>query len=143
MRSTASERRSRPRCGRRSPCCRSAPGSASGSPTESVRPVPRGGAGVARPSPRRPAERPGPSAACLRGRMARTAEPPTIHVVAVVGSAGGIRAIQVVLGALPADLDACVLVVIHLTPLAPSLLPAILGRATELQVAPGFDGAPL
>jgi two-component system, chemotaxis family, protein-glutamate methylesterase/glutaminase len=63
--------------------------------------------------------------------------------VAVVGSAGGIRAIQVVLGALPADLDACVLVVIHLAPLAPSLLPAILGRVTQLQVAPGFDGAPL
>ena len=60
-----------------------------------------------------------------------------------MGSAGGIRAIQVLLGALPADLEACVLVVIHLTPLAPSLLPAILGRGTELQVAPAFDGAPL
>jgi two-component system, chemotaxis family, protein-glutamate methylesterase/glutaminase len=84
-----------------------------------------------------------PSAASSRGRMARTAEPPAIHVVAVVGSAGGIRAIQVLLGALPADLDACVLVVIHLTPLVPSLLPTILGRGTALQVAPGFDGAPL
>ena len=75
--------------------------------------------------------------------MARTVEPPTIHVVAVVGSAGSIRAIQVVLGALPAGLDACVLVVIHLLPRAPSLLPTILGRATELQVAQAFDGAPL
>jgi two-component system chemotaxis response regulator CheB len=44
---------------------------------------------------------------------------------------------------LPAELEACVLVVIHLTPLAPSLLPTILGRGTELQVAAGFDGAPL
>jgi two-component system, chemotaxis family, protein-glutamate methylesterase/glutaminase len=60
-----------------------------------------------------------------------------MHVVALVGSAGGIRAVQVVLGALPADLDACGLVVIHLTPQAPSLLPAILARSTELQVAPG------
>jgi two-component system, chemotaxis family, protein-glutamate methylesterase/glutaminase len=75
--------------------------------------------------------------------MARRAEPPPTHVVAVVGSAGGIRAIQVLLGALPANLDACVLVVIHLTPLAPSLLPAILGRVTALQVAPAFTGAPL
>jgi two-component system chemotaxis response regulator CheB len=75
--------------------------------------------------------------------MSRTAEPPEIHVVAVVGSAGGIRAIQVVLGALPAGLDACVIVVIHLAPLAPSLLPAILGRSTDLQVAQAFDGAPL
>ena len=75
--------------------------------------------------------------------MARTAEPRATHVVAIVGSAGGIRAIQVVLGSLPADLEACVLVVIHLTPLAPSLLPTILGRGTELQVAPAFDGSPL
>jgi two-component system, chemotaxis family, protein-glutamate methylesterase/glutaminase len=75
--------------------------------------------------------------------VARAAERPATHVVAVVGSAGGIRAIQVLLGALPGDLDACVLVVIHLAPLAPSLLPAILGRGTELQVAPAFDGAPL
>jgi two-component system chemotaxis response regulator CheB len=75
--------------------------------------------------------------------MPRTLEPPAIHVVAVVGSAGGIRAIQVVLGALPTTLEACVIVVIHLTPQAPSLLPAILGRATELQVAQAFDGAPL
>ena len=50
---------------------------------------------------------------------------------------------QVVLGSLPADLDACVLVVIHLAPLAPSLLDTILGRATELEVAQAFDGAPL
>jgi two-component system chemotaxis response regulator CheB len=75
--------------------------------------------------------------------MARRIERPAIHVVAVVGSAGGIRAIQVVLGSLPADLDACVLVVIHLTPQAPSLLPAILGRSTELEVGQAFDGAPL
>jgi two-component system, chemotaxis family, protein-glutamate methylesterase/glutaminase len=73
--------------------------------------------------------------------MSRTAEPPATHVVAVVGSAGGIGALQVVLGGLPADLDASVLVVIHLTPLAPSVLPAILGRATELRVEQAVDGA--
>jgi two-component system chemotaxis response regulator CheB len=73
--------------------------------------------------------------------MPRPADPPATHVVAVVGSAGGIRALQVVLAALPAELDACVLVVIHLTPLAPSLLHSILGRATTLHVAQAFDGA--
>lgn len=73
--------------------------------------------------------------------MPRTADPPATHVVAVVGSAGGIGALQVVLSGLPSDLDASVLVVIHLTPLAPSVLPAILGRATELRVAPAEDGA--
>jgi two-component system chemotaxis response regulator CheB len=75
--------------------------------------------------------------------MRPTPDLPATHVVAVVGSAGGIRALQVVLGGLPAGLDASVLVVIHLTPLAPSVLPAILGRATELRVEPAVDGAPL
>jgi two-component system chemotaxis response regulator CheB len=73
--------------------------------------------------------------------MAQRAEPPATHVVAVVGSAGGIGALQVVLGGLPADLDASVIVLIHLTPLAPSVLPAILGRATELRVQQAVDGA--
>jgi two-component system chemotaxis response regulator CheB len=60
-----------------------------------------------------------------------------------VGSAGGIGALQVVLGGLPAALDASVLVVIHLTPLAPSVLPTILGRSTELRVEQAVDGATL
>ena len=75
--------------------------------------------------------------------MARTAEPQATHVVAVVGSAGGIGALKVVLGGLPADLDASVLAIIHLMPAAPSLLPAILARATPLRVEQGVDGAPL
>ncbi len=75
--------------------------------------------------------------------MARTAEPRATHVVAVVGSAGGIGALQVVLGGLPAELDASVLAIIHLMPLAPSVLPAILARATELRVEQAIDGAPL
>jgi two-component system, chemotaxis family, protein-glutamate methylesterase/glutaminase len=75
--------------------------------------------------------------------MPPTVEPPPIHVVAIVGSAGGIAAMQVVLGGLPAELDASVLVLIHLTPLAPSVLPAILGRATTLRVEQAADGAPL
>jgi len=75
--------------------------------------------------------------------MARTAEPRARHVVAVVGSAGGIGALKVVLGGLPAGLDASVLAIIHLMPAAPSLLPAILARATELRVEQAVDGAPL
>jgi two-component system chemotaxis response regulator CheB len=75
--------------------------------------------------------------------MAPTAEPRGTHVVAVVGSAGGIGALQVVLGGLPAELDASVLAVIHLMPLAPSVLPAILGRVTKLRVEQAVDAAPL
>jgi len=72
-----------------------------------------------------------------------TTEPPATPVVAIVGSAGGIRALEVVLAGLPADLDACVLVVIHITPLAPSVLPAILGRATPLEVRSADEGGTL
>ena len=60
-----------------------------------------------------------------------------------MGSAGGIRALQIVLGALPPDFDAAVLVVIHLAPNTRSLLPEILARATRLPVGPAFDGMPL
>lgn len=60
-----------------------------------------------------------------------------------MGSAGGIRALQILLGALPADLDAAVLVVIHLAPNVRSLLPDILARSSELPVGSAFDGMPL
>lgn len=60
-----------------------------------------------------------------------------------MGSAGGIGALQVVLADLPADLGACVLIVIHLTPLAPSVLPAILARSTALEVESAEDGMSL
>jgi two-component system, chemotaxis family, protein-glutamate methylesterase/glutaminase len=60
-----------------------------------------------------------------------------------VGSAGGIGALQVVFQGLPAELDAAVLVVIHLTRQAPSVLPAILGRWSPLPVEQAEDGMPL
>jgi two-component system, chemotaxis family, protein-glutamate methylesterase/glutaminase len=75
--------------------------------------------------------------------MAQTTDPATTPVVAIVGSAGGIRALQVVLGGLPAELDACVIVVVHLSPLGPSVLPAILARATGLRVEPAVGAMPL
>jgi chemotaxis response regulator CheB len=64
-------------------------------------------------------------------------------VLALVGSAGGIHALQTLLDALPGDLPASVIAVIHLTPRAPSLLPAILGRSTALRVEQAEDGAEL
>jgi two-component system chemotaxis response regulator CheB len=64
-------------------------------------------------------------------------------VVAVVGSAGGIRALQALLAALPAGFDAAVLVIIHLAPHVRSLLPEVLARSTALPVGAAFDGMPL
>jgi two-component system chemotaxis response regulator CheB len=60
-----------------------------------------------------------------------------------VGSAGGIGALDVLFHGLPADLDAAVLVIIHLTPGARSLLPAILDRWSLLPVEQAEDGMAL
>jgi two-component system, chemotaxis family, protein-glutamate methylesterase/glutaminase len=63
-----------------------------------------------------------------------------VDVVAIVGSAGGVRAMEAVLGGLPRDLDAAVLVVLHLTPQHRSLLAEILARRTDLVVTQAQDG---
>jgi two-component system chemotaxis response regulator CheB len=51
-------------------------------------------------------------------------------------SAGGIRVLQTVLGALPADFAVPVLVVLHLEPRHKSLLANVLGSRTQLHVKP-------
>src|SRR5438132_13149696 len=71
--------------------------------------------------------------------MAEIAQTPP-EIVAIVGSAGGITAMQEVLERLPADLDAAVIVVLHLQPLHRSLLPSILERRTSLVVKKADDG---
>jgi two-component system chemotaxis response regulator CheB len=64
--------------------------------------------------------------------------------VCVIGaSAGGVQALQTVLGRLPADHRGSVLVVLHLTATAPSLLADILGRACALPCETARDGEPL
>jgi two-component system, chemotaxis family, protein-glutamate methylesterase/glutaminase len=72
--------------------------------------------------------------------MSLRADAQPVDVVAIVGSAGGVRAMEAVLGGLPHDLDAAVLVVLHLTPLHRSLLANILGRRTDLVVRQAQDG---
>jgi two-component system chemotaxis response regulator CheB len=74
---------------------------------------------------------------------APTTEGPPVHVVAVVGSAGGIGALEVLFQGFPAELDAALLVVIHLTPQAPSVLASILGRSSLLPVEQAEDGMAL
>jgi two-component system, chemotaxis family, protein-glutamate methylesterase/glutaminase len=62
----------------------------------------------------------------------------------VVGtSAGGVEALQVIARALPGDLAAAVLIVMHTSPEGPSLLPDILGKVAALDVAMAVDAAPL
>lgn len=52
-------------------------------------------------------------------------------------------ALIAVVRGLPADLPAVVLVVLHISPTGPSLLPQILDRASPMPVVVARDGAPL
>ena len=69
--------------------------------------------------------------------------PLACRAVAIGASAGGIRALQAVLGALPADFTVPVLIVLHLDPRHESLLASVLRSHTLLRVKPAEDGEPL
>ncbi len=63
------------------------------------------------------------------------------HDIVVIGaSAGGLEAIRHILGAMPRDLDATLLIVLHTTSRAGSLLPEIFKRACQLPVSHPRDG---
>jgi two-component system chemotaxis response regulator CheB len=72
--------------------------------------------------------------------MALAVDAPPVDVVAIVASAGGISAIERVLAQLPADLDAALVILLHLMPQQRSMLPAILARSTTLHVKQAEDG---
>lgn len=66
------------------------------------------------------------------------------HDIIVIGaSAGGIEALRTVVGALPADLQAAVFIVVHVPAQSPSILPQILDREGPLGVTHAVDGEPI
>ena len=62
------------------------------------------------------------------------------HLVVVGGSAGSVDALIKLVGALPADFPAAVLIAMHVDPDARSMLPRILTRAGPLQAEHARDG---
>ncbi len=66
-----------------------------------------------------------------------------IRIVAVGTSSGGLEALRVLLGALPADFPAPLCIVMHTGTESPGVLPAILNRSTALEVRYAADGDPL
>lgn len=72
--------------------------------------------------------------------MALSGQPTPIAAVAVAASAGGVDAISDFVSRLPADFPAAVLVVLHVPPSGPSVLPAILSRAGPLSAMHPADG---
>jgi two-component system, chemotaxis family, protein-glutamate methylesterase/glutaminase len=64
-------------------------------------------------------------------------------LVVVGGSAGSIEALQTVVGGLPADLPASVIVVVHVGSGQPSALDRILDRAGPLPASTARDGEPM
>ncbi len=65
----------------------------------------------------------------------------SFEVVAIAASAGGLRAISQILGALPATFPAAIVVVQHLDPRHRSLMADILSRRTALHVEEAKEGA--
>jgi two-component system chemotaxis response regulator CheB len=68
---------------------------------------------------------------------------PNRNVIVIGASAGGVEVLKTLTAALPPDLAAAVLIVLHMPPTSPSVLPRILQRQCALPVAFAGDAEPL
>ena len=68
---------------------------------------------------------------------------PTKDVIVVGASAGGVEVLKQLTASLPHDLPAAVLIVLHVAPSSPTMLPRLLQRGCPLPVAVAEDGEPL
>jgi two-component system, chemotaxis family, protein-glutamate methylesterase/glutaminase len=75
--------------------------------------------------------------------QAVTPVPQGPSLVVIGASAGGIEPLRSIVGGLPPDLAAAVLVVVHIPEHGRSYLPEILGRVSRLRVSAAKDGEPV
>jgi chemotaxis response regulator CheB len=82
--------------------------------------------------------RDGPTLARSRARQRR----PQLTVVGLGASAGGLEALEQFLGSVPKASGLAFVVLQHLDPTRPGLVPELLQRATEMEVVQAEDRAP-
>ena len=66
--------------------------------------------------------------------------PPAFDIIAIAASAGGVNALTRLLGSLPANLGAIVVIVQHVDPHHRSLMPQVIGRQSRLPVVHAEEG---
>jgi two-component system, chemotaxis family, protein-glutamate methylesterase/glutaminase len=67
----------------------------------------------------------------------------TRDIIVIGASAGGVQALTQLVGTLPRKIPAAIFIVLHVSANAPSLLPAILARETDLSISHAVDGEPI
>jgi two-component system, chemotaxis family, protein-glutamate methylesterase/glutaminase len=77
------------------------------------------------------------------GRLEDRSGPAAFDIIAIAASAGGVTALTKLLGRLPADFGATVLVVQHVDPRHRSLMPQVIGRHSRLPVTHAEEGTDL
>jgi two-component system chemotaxis response regulator CheB len=65
------------------------------------------------------------------------------NIIVIGASAGGVQSLRDITRPLPADFQAAIFVVMHISPLTPSVLPNILSAGSPLVAAAAFDGDPI
>lgn len=76
-------------------------------------------------------------------RLEDRSGPAAFDIIAIAASAGGVTALTKLLGRLPADFGATVLVVQHVDPRHRSLMPQVVGRQSRLPVTHAEEGTDL
>ena len=65
------------------------------------------------------------------------------NIIVIGASAGGVEPLRHIVRSLPVDFPAAIFIVMHLSPLSPSVLPKILTASGRMKVSTAADGQPI